>query len=641
MNLSLAILGAATVVLEFLGGLPRLAVAGYLCIALIPTLGPGVAALLLLVATGVRALAGEAKVVWVRGLPALAAIGASAIPTGSPALTCLLVFGLTQGVLGPRELYRLELSAGLVGALAAVLWVESSGIACLLLLTLLPLRAALPLEKPPQDHLSVVEGLLRQVSGRDLEQARKGIQKLVERLIPAQKYELVTTVPESGVGRSAWETGRVQAQDGILAIPLEGAVMLLEDCHPQPEQLLTAVLLARLGGLVADAADGAEAQRETDRRVEESRHSLMIWVNGLKLLQQATEQINAVEREQLLDQLEAALKNLTSCDACAILDAEGNPVRESPPVEFPDALESLDQPLWSNTESLLAVADPGRLTVVLGSAQQGAFSSRHENMLWLLVRQASAALENARLMRETEESYRQLKESRLQLVQSSKLAAVGELAAGVAHELNTPLWTVLLALQSVTLDLEEGAGKTRLLKATDEVRRAREIVDQLLNYARGSLQPEIRPLNLKDSVENLVTLLEPALSQSEVKLRTELKDSPLKGVAGEVQQVATNLILNARDAISQAESEDRDILVECWSENGHACLRVSDSGVGIPEGDLERIFDSFFSTKQSTGLGLGVSRQIMARHGGQLTAGHRPGGGAVFTARFPAEGSDL
>lgn len=285
------------------------------------------------------------------------------------------------------------------------------------------------------------------------------------------------------------------------------------------------------------------------------------------------------------------------------------------PPDSPDALAR------KATSLKQAVLEPNRLAaplvteervvgVVVLESDEG-FTEEQAKVLQTLAYQAAVALENARV-------HEQLKESQAQLIQSSKMAAVGQLAAGVAHELNTPLGTVLLGLSA---RLEAGPDRT-LEKVHRAATRAKEIVAKLLYYARDARLARV-PTDLNQVVRDTLELLGSQLNLDNVRVETDLHEIPLvPGNQNELQQVLTNLMINARDA-------GKRILVRSRADHEGALVEVIDDGPGVPEELREKIFDPFFTTKpvgSGTGLGLSTSLQIVLAHDGKLELGPGPGG---------------
>jgi PAS domain S-box-containing protein len=224
-----------------------------------------------------------------------------------------------------------------------------------------------------------------------------------------------------------------------------------------------------------------------------------------------------------------------------------------------------------------------------------------------------------------------------QLRLSEKMAAIGLLAAGVAHEVNTPL-TGISSFTQMLLDRDDvDEPKRQLLeKIEQQTFRAAKIVSSLLNLARPS-GGETGPVDLNVVITDVLSLLEHQFRMTKIQVRKRLTDTPMlvSGVEYKLQQVFLNLFLNARDAMPKGGW----LSVESRVEGEDAIVEVGDTGVGIPSEHLARIYDPFFTTKaegRGTGLGLSVSYGIVQEHGGQLTVDSHPNQGTRFRLVLPA-----
>jgi len=241
------------------------------------------------------------------------------------------------------------------------------------------------------------------------------------------------------------------------------------------------------------------------------------------------------------------------------------------------------------------------------------------------------------------EIYRDLTARRVfqsKLLQTEKLASLGQMVTGVAHELSNPLTTILGYAQRLLLR-GDAAGRTEeARKIYQEAERASTILRQLLLNARET-QPERRWVSLNQVVLMAMELQRFGLAAEKISLKLELDPAPpfVHGDAGQLQQVLMNLVGNARQAIEESGKGGNILVRTKWTSAGRALLEVSDDGPGIPEGIMARIFDPFFTTKPAgvgTGLGLAIVLGIVREHGGQVKVSSPPGGGAIFTIELPA-----
>jgi len=223
-----------------------------------------------------------------------------------------------------------------------------------------------------------------------------------------------------------------------------------------------------------------------------------------------------------------------------------------------------------------------------------------------------------------------------QIVQSGKLAAIGELAAGVAHEINNPLFAILGLVEFLLKDAEPGTKAQERLELIQQTGlEIKDVVRALLDFARER-SDEFETVVLSDVLEQTVDLVQRTTLRKEIELVERYAPEPLyaHASAGQLKQIVLNLMTNAQ----QAMGETGTITIELEREGTFALIRVSDTGPGIPADVLDRIFDPFFTTKRElggTGLGLSLSQSIAVGHGGTLVAASPPSGGAEFTFRLP------
>ena len=223
-----------------------------------------------------------------------------------------------------------------------------------------------------------------------------------------------------------------------------------------------------------------------------------------------------------------------------------------------------------------------------------------------------------------------------QLVQTGKLAAIGELAAGVAHEINNPLFAILGLVEFLLKDVEAGskiAARLELIQQTGL--EIKEIVRALLDFARERTD-ELSLVDLNDVASQTVDLVRRATSAKGIEIVEAYADAPVvvEASATQLKQVILNLLTNAQ----HAQPDGGSITIEVARDGGWATARIRDTGPGIPPDALGRIFDPFFTTKRDvggTGLGLSVSLGIAQMHGGTLEVDSRVGDGATFTLRIP------
>lgn len=231
----------------------------------------------------------------------------------------------------------------------------------------------------------------------------------------------------------------------------------------------------------------------------------------------------------------------------------------------------------------------------------------------------------------------ELHDARQEMIRAERLAAVGELAAGVAHEIRNPLTSVKLLIQTAAQRPRDRAWNDRqYLVVQEEITRMEKTIQGLLDFARPQ-QLHRLPHDLRDTLRRALNLMEGRAKQERVRISTDLPSRPVlvEGDPEQLHQVFINLLLNGIDAMSQGGS--LSVAVQSGGDTAGGCRVVfRDTGPGIPESVMQRIFEPFITSKErGTGLGLAVSRRIVQEHGGRLTAANPPGGGAAFVVELP------
>ena len=225
-----------------------------------------------------------------------------------------------------------------------------------------------------------------------------------------------------------------------------------------------------------------------------------------------------------------------------------------------------------------------------------------------------------------------------QLQQREKLSSIGLLAAGVAHEVNTPLTGVSSYTQMLLGMFAEGDPKHALLqKVRVQAERATNIVNNLLNFSRTGSATEFAEIDMAQLLDETLQLPEPQLRRNQIEIvRSYDPDSPqVYGNSGKLQQVFTNLVLNARDSIPDG---GRITISTRGHDDGSLAVEVSDTGIGIAPENVAKIYDPFYTTKgvgRGTGLGLAVSYGIVQEHAGHISVESIPGQGTTFRITLP------
>lgn len=243
---------------------------------------------------------------------------------------------------------------------------------------------------------------------------------------------------------------------------------------------------------------------------------------------------------------------------------------------------------------------------------------------------------------ELDETNRKLKETQAQLIQTSKLTALGELAAGLAHELNQPLTVIKGLSQSILARLgPEDADYEKIKLIVDASRNMELIIRHLRIFSRsGADEPSMRPVDFNSVIKDAFLLMRELLHSRSIEIKTDLK--PIPPVLGDVtrlEQVVINIIANAKDAMPGGGVFS--VSTGTADEGGRRLVKASfaDTGPGIPAAVIGRVFDPFFTTKEpgkGTGLGLSISYGIIKEHSGGITVENRSPNGAVFHVKLPA-----
>jgi len=243
---------------------------------------------------------------------------------------------------------------------------------------------------------------------------------------------------------------------------------------------------------------------------------------------------------------------------------------------------------------------------------------------------------------EVQRREQELREKQEQLVQAGKLATLGELTTGVAHELNNPLNNIGLFIGNVIDLIELGQADPAVIlremhSALQQVYKATEIITHLRTFGRAASVSR-EPVVIKEVIESAISLMHEQLRlrQIEVELQFPTQEVIVIGNAIQLEQVFINLLTNARDAIANATR--KVITIRCDAKEDVVEIRFRDTGPGIPKGFEQRIFDPFFTTKDvgaGTGLGLSIAYGIIKEHEGAITVENHRGGGALFLLQLP------
>jgi len=232
---------------------------------------------------------------------------------------------------------------------------------------------------------------------------------------------------------------------------------------------------------------------------------------------------------------------------------------------------------------------------------------------------------------------RDLRNKERQLIQSEKLAMVGKLAAGVAHEINNPLGNISLYAQMLRDKVSNNSAREKLKIIEEQADQTAKIVKSLLDFSRQS-EPDFQLVDINEVVKKMLNVIEPQLYLNKINVIDNLGKSlpPVYVDPVQIQQVLVNIATNAIQAMK--EREEPRLEVETLVEGGHVLVKIRDNGVGILEENLDKVFDPFFSTKgvgKGTGLGLSISYGIVENHDGEIMVESEPGEGSTFIVKLP------
>ncbi|MBP1690717.1 MAG: multi-sensor hybrid histidine kinase [Bacteroidetes bacterium] len=264
---------------------------------------------------------------------------------------------------------------------------------------------------------------------------------------------------------------------------------------------------------------------------------------------------------------------------------------------------------------------------------QQEFSNQDIQLLSVLANQAAVGVENWRTYQQLLKANEELKASQAQMVQAAKLAAIGELAAGIAHEIKNPLQILMLHLELV----QAGRPLPNWIDMfSKQLKRLSDITLRLMNFSRNaSEEVATEPIDLNKAIEDIVMMVQHEFEGNGIDIEQNLAtDLPtVRGNANYLQQVFLNLLINARDAMPKGGI----IRVASTLTGFHVCVSFSDTGQGISKDLQEKIFKPFFSTKgeKGTGLGLAICSKIIAQHKGEIRVESEVGKGTTFTIFLP------
>jgi PAS domain S-box-containing protein len=325
----------------------------------------------------------------------------------------------------------------------------------------------------------------------------------------------------------------------------------------------------------------------------------------------------------LLEQVKQARATLLSGSAVVVPEV----LREVQKRE--NILESQVVVLWSK-DRIMGV-------LVIGCREAREFSTAELNLLAAVGNQIATTIDKALLLKETQDAYQSLHLAQEQLLQSEKMAAVGQLISGVAHELNNPLTAILGYSQLLQAEeLTNSRGADYIEKLYKQAQRTHHIVQSLLSFARQH-KPERKSVDLNQILEDTLTLREYDMKLNSIRIHREFEPQlPLTaGDFHQLQQVFLNILNNAVDAVVEKGGKG-EIWIRTVLAGNRLRVEITDNGPGVK--DPHRVFDPFYTTKpvgKGTGLGLSICYGIVKEHGGEIQVRNSPPRGATFAIILP------
>lgn len=414
----------------------------------------------------------------------------------------------------------------------------------------------------------------------------------------------------------------------------------------QEEEMLLRLLI-RQAALGLQSAHRYEDQHASLQELAQANEQMRLWLDRLVVLLDGARALSAtLESSVLLERFSQLMESLCGAGAVMLDDQLGVSWGLPGPAPFLRELAEnfpADQMLavrvvGEGSVMMVRLADEGGqfgFLVLVG--QPIDFSTGMQRVVQILCYHLASALRGADYHAQVTQTLVELRQTQAQLVQSSKMAAMGQFAAGVAHEINSPLAAITIALETAETRVQDPQSTLRRLAlARKAVDKATAIIRKLLYYSReGSQSNQLTPIAriVRDTLE----IFGPQLENAGVSLEYQPSADPLVSVnENEIQQVLINLMLNARDATTgQAE---RKVVIRTLQEGERAVIEVEDNGPGIAPEIQSRIFEPFFTTKdigEGTGLGLSVSYQIAHNHEGDLVLASSSEQGTLFRLRLP------
>lgn len=272
--------------------------------------------------------------------------------------------------------------------------------------------------------------------------------------------------------------------------------------------------------------------------------------------------------------------------------------------------------------------------------RKNVFKSEETELVSAIGKQLGVAIENIQLYKDLKLNLNELKNTQAQLVQAAKLASIGTLAAGVAHELNQPLTVIRGYSQLLLKDIKnESSVVSGLKKIEEQTTRMKEVINHLKDFFRQS-KLSFEPINIKEVIDNVLLMFQQQLKIHNIEIIKEIEYGlkPVYGNKNHLEQVLINLLTNAKDAILSVYKEGKIKISACNKNETFVLITVQDTGTGILPEYMDKIFDPFFTTKEvgaGTGLGLSISYGLIKDMGGFIEVESKPAQGSIFKVILP------
>ena len=279
--------------------------------------------------------------------------------------------------------------------------------------------------------------------------------------------------------------------------------------------------------------------------------------------------------------------------------------------------------------------------VVLGGKEEGSYSNDELRMLSVLFEQASFAFENSLL-------YMQQRERSGKMYRADRLATLGELAAGAAHEIRNPLTSIRSTIQYLQNRIDDPEDKSLAEGLISEVDRINDIIQDMLSFSKPE-ELKIEETDLNDLISQILRLVENSAKSRgiEISLEYQSRNDTIYVDRNLIKQAMINILMNSIQAIESPDGKIQIVVREIEQEKHLSGLdsmflvEIRDNGPGIPENLLDKIFDPFYTTKQEgTGLGLSITYSIIHRHGGEIEIQSELGKGTISKVKFPRKATN-